>query len=92
MTITTRGWGDDNITTSGWGKPASVIRRAFKFFTLYITRLVQFVLQRDENVVAFTLYITRTVPLDVQITRTVASTRYIDRARSFELQIDPYEV
>jgi hypothetical protein len=47
MSITTRGWGDETITTAGWGGGLRArIRRAFKRFVRYIMRRKEVTVER----------------------------------------------
>jgi hypothetical protein len=92
MSITTRGWGDNNITTAGWGGGLfAPIRRAFKRFISFIARRKRLELQHPRRV-RFVLNINRTASFEAQIARASSHTLYIERRPRFVLNIDPKEV
>jgi hypothetical protein len=92
MSITTRGFGNQNITTSGWGyRWRGPVKKIIKNFILYITRLVNIILGiKKEKLIE--LYIERNLTFNLFVNRVCNRDLYITREIEFELQVDPKEI
>jgi hypothetical protein len=94
VSITTHGWGDENITVAGWGG-AGYLRRAFKRFILYIARRLGLGLLIDREAFIPTeidVSVVRLLAIPVRIERTLAMDVMVSRRISIAVLIDPEEV